>query len=191
MKIPALLLTIVVAPFAHSGEIITNNNIEVLAINGTEVTSSIFNTQKLEVEDGQQQLVLKYTKTFNKSDLVESRPYIVEVEIKGKTTLNTDKINSKAVAINKMNKGLNWHVSNDDGQYTIKGAEQLIGKGFMPYSDIEGLVENYNKKNNSQRLTVNNQEGQSTENLIIEQYKLATKEQKKQFKIWLIDNETN
>ena len=191
MKIPALLLTIAVAPFAHSGEIITNNNIEVLAINGTEVTSSIFTAQKLEVEDGQQQLVLKYTKTFNKSDLVESRPYIVEVEIKGKTTLNTDKINSKAVAINKMNKGLTWHVSNDDGQYTIKKTEQLIGKGFMPYSDIEGLVENYNKKNNSQRLIVNNQEGQSTENLIIEQYKLATKKQKKQFKIWLIDNETN
>ena len=191
MKIPALLLTIAIAPFAHSGEIITNKSIEVLAINGTEVTSSIFSTQKLEVEDGKQQLVIKYINTFNKSDLVESRPYIVEVEIKGKTTLSTDKINSKAVALNKIKKGLSWNVSNDDGQYTIEGAEQLIGKGFMPYSDIENLVENYNKKHNSKRLTVKNRNEQSTENLIIEQYKLASKEQKKEFKIWLIDNETN
>lgn len=197
MKALGFIFAITFSPLVWSGEIVSTKNIEILAVNGSETTGGFFSNDKIEVEDGSHQVVVKFIDSFGNNDLIQSRPYIFSIEVKGKTTLKTDRLNSKSHALSKIDNGLIWYVSNDGGEYTVKETTQLKGKGFMPYSDIEGLIAEYNQTNNNPTAAVtvavvaDNTNTPPTINMIIEQYKVATKEQKKEFKIWLIDNETN
>ncbi|WP_166738786.1 DUF2057 domain-containing protein [Psychromonas algarum] len=192
MKVTGLFLALVVSPFAFSGEIIPSNNIEILAINGVKAQSSFFGSKDIEVEDGPQQVVVKYIDSFGNEDFIESRPYIFTINIDGKTSIRTEKFNNLSQATKQIDNGLKWYVKNQKGEFQVEKAEQLKGKGFMPYSDIEAIVAEYNKnnitvadiKNNSHKVPAKNS------NALIEQYKISNKAQRKEFKMWLIENET-
>ena len=188
MKFAGLFLTLAISPFAFSGEIVTSNNIEVLAINGAKIKGTFFGDDTLKVADGQQQVVVRYSHNFRDERLLESRPYILTVDVNGKTEITTNKLYSYSQATQKINIGLDWFVENEKKQYKVEGAEQLKGDGFVPYADIEGLVNDYNQENNIQ--VTSNSVKKITTNSLIEQYKAADIEQKKQFKMWLINNET-
>jgi len=188
MKFSGLLLTLAISPLAFSGEIITSNDIQVLALNGDKIKSSFIGKNKLEVKDGKQQLAVRYSASFNNERLIESSPYLLTIEVDGKTTISTDKLYSQTHATQEIKKGLNWHVTNDKGQYTVEKAIELKGEGFLPYSDIEGLIAESNQQNNID-LTSGSVKKVTT-NSLIEEYKAASVAQKKQFKIWLINNET-
>ncbi|WP_137297409.1 DUF2057 family protein [Psychromonas sp. SP041] len=188
MKFTGLFLTLAISPFAFSGEIVTSNDVQVLAINGTKVQSSFLGEKKLETEDGKQQIVVKYTNNFRDGGLLESRPYILTVDVKGKTEITTTKLYSYPQASQKLRTGLEWFVESEKGQYQLKDAEQLQGDGFIPYSDIEGLISAYNNENDI--AVTSNSVKKITTNSLIQQYKAADLEQKKQFKMWLINSET-
>jgi len=192
MKIAGLFLTLAISPIAFAGQLVTDNNIKIIALNGEKVKTSIGNDDAVEVKDGQQQVVLRYIDSFRGERLIESRPYILTVDVAGKTKISTNSLNSYSQAEQQIRRGLDWNVENDQGQYKVEDAEELRGDGFMPYSDIEGLIAQYNEDNN---LNVSNTSSTATiekvtTNSLIEQYKSATLEQKKQFKIWLLNSET-
>lgn len=191
MKTLGFILAIAVSPFALSGEIVANKGIEILAVDGVKIPGGLFSSDEVEVDDGSHQIVAKYMNTFEKNELVESRPYIFTIEVKGQTQLNTNKFNTQSQAAAKIDNGLDWFVINKDGEYTVKETAQLTGKGFMPYSDIEGLIAEYNQANKIMPtgMAATAYDNTSSEiNLIVEQYKAATKEQKKQFNLWFIEN---
>jgi len=188
MKFTGLFLTLAISPFAFSGEIVTSNDVEVLALNGEKVKGSFFGDDTLKIEDGQQQVVVRYSNNFRDERLLESRPYILTIDVNGKTEITTNKLYSFSQATQKISVGLDWFVENQKGEYKVEDAEQLKGDGFIPYADIEGLINEYNQKNNLEVTT--NSVKKVTTNSLIEQYKAADIEQKKQFKMWLINNET-
>jgi len=187
MRIAGLILSLAISPFAFSGEIVTNNDLELMAVDGTKVKSSFLSDAKLEVKDGTHQVVVRYSNAFQDERLLESRPYIFNIKVNGKTTISTVKLYNYVQAKQKISTHLDWFVKNDAGKYQVESSEQLHGEGFAPYADIEGLIAKYNQKNNLQ-VTEGTVTKVATNNLI-EQYKTATPEQKKQFKIWLINND--
>lgn len=188
MKFTGLFLTLAISPFAFSGEIVTSNNVELMALNGSEIKGAFFGDNSAKVEDGLQQIVVRYSNNFRDERLLESRPYILTIDVKGKTEVGTNKLNSYSQASQKVNAGLDWFVKNDQTEYKVKEVEQLKGDGFIPYGDIEALVNAYNQKNNIQ--VASGSVKKITTNSLIEQYKAADLEQKKQFKMWLINSET-
>lgn len=188
MKFSGLLLTLVFSPLAFSGQIITDNSIQILALNGVKIETSFIGSDKLEVKDGKQQLAVRYSTSFNNERKIESRPYLLTIDVAGKTTISTDKFYSQVHASHKIKTGLSWYVTNNKGEYAVENSVELEGKGFLPYSDIEALISESNQKNNIE--IASGSVKKVTTNSLIEEYKAANVEQKKQFKIWLINNET-
>jgi len=190
MKITGLLLSLAISPLAFSGEIITNDGISVLAVNGVKVESSFMSDNTLEVKDGKQQIAVRFSKKFDIQDnrFTESRPFLLNVDVNGETTISTDKLYSAEQAGQKIQAGLNWYVTNDNGKYQVENPTELHGKGLLPYSDIEALIADTNRDNNID--VSSGTVKKVTTNSLIDEYRAATVEQKKQFKIWLINNET-
>ncbi|WP_409439409.1 DUF2057 family protein [Psychromonas sp. GE-S-Ul-11] len=187
MRITGLILSLAISPFAFSGEIVTNNDLQLMAVDGAKVKSSFFTDNSLEVKDGTHQVVVRYSNAFRDERLLESRPYVFNIEVKGNTNISTNQLLSYAQAEQKISTKLDWFVENDSGEYQVETSDQLHGEGFAPYADIEGLVGKYNQKNNLQ--VTEGSVTKITTNSLIEQYKAADAEQKKQFKIWLINND--
>jgi len=188
MKFTGLFLTLAISPFAFSGEIVTSNDVEVTALNGAKIKGAFFGEDTIKAKDGLHQIVVRYSNNFRDGRLLESRPYIFTIDVNGKTEISTNKLHSSSQASQKISSGLDWFIKNEKKEYKVKGAEQLQGDGFIPYSDIEGLVNTYNQKNNIQ--VTSDSVKKITTNSLIEQYKSANLEQKKKFKMWLINNET-
>jgi len=187
MKVLGLFLILSVSPFVHSSEIVVNNRINILAVDGVKTKSTFFGKNKVEVEDGTHQIVVRYNHKFKNDDRLESRPYIFDIDVQGDTALSTDKHTTYAQAEENLKQGLTWYVKNQTNEYTIDNAAQLNGQGFMPYRDIEKLVSNFNQENGLSITTDNGNEG-NNKNYLIEQYKAATQEQKQQFKAWFIQH---
>jgi len=185
MKALGLFLILTASPFVHSGEIVVNNRVNILAVDGVKINDSFFNENKFEVKDGTHQIVVRFNYKFKNKDRLESRPYIFDLDVKGKTSIKTDKYTTHAQTEKNMKQGLTWYVKNETKQYVIKDAAQLKGQGFMPYRDIEKLVRHYNQENGF--ISDDSQDG-SDKNYLIEQYKAATPEQKQQFKAWFIQH---
>ena len=191
MKFFGLFLVLCLNSFAYSSEIQVSDSIEVLAVNGVKTTSSFFGSNKIEVEDGSHQLVVKYNHKFRNDEILESKPYIFTIEVEGNTKLTTDRFTTYAQAKNSIKKDIAWHVENQQRKYTIESADKLKGKGFMPYRNIELLVQEYNQLNNISSTEPIDQEvlnNKASKNYLIEQYKAATQEQKNQFKMWFIQH---
>jgi uncharacterized protein YccT (UPF0319 family) len=189
MKLLGLLFILVISPFTYSSEFIVSNNIQVLAINGIKFENSFFGDNKIELENGPHQLVVKYSNTFRNKDLLESTPYIFMIDVDGKTTLETDDFSTYAQADKYIKEGVKWYIDNNKGKFTIEKSEQLKGRGFMPFHDIESIINEYNQANNLPAMNdQNNTNGPLSKNYLIEQYKAASQEQKDQFKQWLIQH---
>lgn len=189
MKIAGLFLTLAtISPFVFSGEIVTPNDVKVLAVNGVKVNNTLVGENVINVADGKQQVVVRYSNSFRNERLIESRPYIMTIDVAGKTTISTESITSHSQAEQKMRSSIEWYIKNDQTKYTVKDAEELRGDGFIPYADIEALISEYNGENNLQ--VTGSSVTKITTNSLIEQYKAADVEQKKQFKMWLINSET-
>jgi len=190
MKITGLLLSLAISPVAFAGQIVTDDGVSLLAVNGVEVESSSLSNNGFDVKDGKQQIAVRFRKKLDNRDnrFTESRPYLLNVNVNGKTTISTDKLYSTEQANQQIRSGLNWYVANDSGQYQIENSIELQGKGLFPYSDIEALIAETNRDNNVD-VSSGTVKKVST-NSLIEEYRAATVEQKKQFKIWLINNET-
>jgi len=184
-------MALIISNLAYSSEIIVSKSIQVLAINGKEINESFLSKNKIEVEDGSQQIVVRYSHRFRNNDLLESKPYIFTIDVQGDTTLATDQFTTYAQAAANIKKQINWHINNQNKSYTLNNADQLQGKGFMPYRNIEQLIQEYNGTVNSavpseSQLSLDGD--QNAKDYLIKQYKAASQEQKDRFKMWFIQH---
>ena len=185
MKVLVLFLALIVSPFTLSSEVIIGDNIQVLAVNGVKVSHSFFGENKINAEDGPLQIAVKYSKKFKGKSLLESKPYLFNIDVQGETKLETAKFTTYSRVKSYIKKQITWSVTNKKKQYSITDATQLKGKGFMPFSKIELIIKEHNQANDpTHDASPNNHQS----NDLIEQYKAATQAQKDQFKTWLIQH---
>jgi len=125
------------------------NGVDILAINGEEVESGFFITSSAkELSAGTHQVVVRYSANFNNDELITSRPSIFTIDLQQDTQISAFDVNTKYKAERAARDGMTWQVISADNKYTVENSDILRGKGFMPYSDIAGLVAAYNKEHN-------------------------------------------
>ena len=196
MKFLVIFLSLVLIPFSHAATLEGTNGVELLAIDGQKIKTGMFQSGDLNVADGEHQVVVKYSKRV-KDEMVYSKPYIFVVDIKGDTEITVKRFSGTSQAKHAVKKGLNWIVKNDLPTKKIKG-EVIFKEGVQINPDIEKLVAEYNKAHGlgpvdeQQALLVCTPEqllNQSKSQQLIELYHSATAEEKKAFRIWLVEND--
>ncbi|MBE1274842.1 DUF2057 domain-containing protein [Enterovibrio baiacu] len=204
----ALLITFP-AFTVSSATLSMQNGVELLALNGKKTESK---NNPIALRDGKNQIVIRVYKEFSKgsnSDLFSSSPYILTFDEQG-----ADIVVALPGRINDYRKVEKEFRSKDKQHFELKmGASNLQytsdplrgNGGFIPYSNLEELIAIYNQDNGiavSREAVVDLQEAAVTvqENGEVEitgdsitQLKLwytkATKEERKTFRKWMIDQE--
>lgn len=204
MKKVTSILALLLVSNSYALELEGINGVEIMAINGKEVKSSFFSKNDNEIEPGQHQIVVRYRTQFNNDEIIESRPSIFTLDLQKDTQISVNRMNSQRLAEKAMKAGLTWQIVNEDKQYEIDNSDMLSGDGFMPYSDIEKLIVNYNQDNNiklagtavtatavTTTAAVSTQSTATTEggNSLITLYEQSSKEQQKAFRLWLLEQD--
>ncbi|PKG40995.1 DUF2057 family protein [Psychromonas sp. Urea-02u-13] len=198
--ISAVLLTLAMIPSSYALELEGVNGVEILAINGKEVKNSFFSQKSNKLKAGEHQIVVRYSTQFNNDDIIESRPAIFSIDLQQDTKISVQQMNTQRQAEKQIKAGLTWQISSEDNQYKIDDSTTLEGKGFMPYSDIEALIVAYNQENNialatsgtvavavaaATATTVASTQKGTLQSL----YQQASKEEKKAFRLWLVEQD--
>jgi len=210
MKKIMTLLTLLLAQNIYAIELEGINGVEILAINGKEVETRFFSSDD-EIKPGYHQIVLRYSKDFdddNNKKSVRTLPVILNLDIQEDTQITVPDYNQPYKAERAIKKGLTFQVVSAKKQYDIVETPLLTKKGYSIFSDVEKLIETYNKENN---ITIAVQEDIITipatvvgtrtapiettvgsEGTILEQIKLyqkSTPAQKKAFRLWLLEQD--
>ncbi|MGF1721268.1 DUF2057 domain-containing protein [Vibrio kyushuensis] len=179
MKMILPILTLLVSFNLLANEITPASDVEIMAVNGVKISVQ----PTYQINSGFNQVVIRMTKRLkngSKRETFISKPYVVSFTTNDDVTIKAPKVNSYSDAEKKFRSGPGWVVggNDEDLEYT---SSLLPGKaGFMPYSDLEGLIESYN---NEQQIVLS-----TDENTPAGQLKKAemAKEQEsiKQLKLW-------
>jgi len=149
MKKITSILALMLVQNSYALELQGVNGVDILAINGQEVESGFFvKSSANELSPGTHQIVVRYSVNFNNDELITSRPSIFTIDLQQDTKISAFDVNTKYKAERAVRKGVTWEVITADNKYNIENSDILRGEGFMPYSDIAGLVEAYNKEHN-------------------------------------------
>jgi len=150
MKKVTTILALLLAQNSYALQLEGMNGVEILAINGTKVESSLFSNQAApEVDAGYHQVVLRYSKEFDEENrTAESSPVIFNIDLQQDTVISVANYNTLNKAENAIDKGLVWQAKSAGNQYVITDAVTLKDSGFLPFRDIEAVIAAYNKKNN-------------------------------------------
>ena len=187
MKKMTALIALLLVQNSYALELTGINGVEILAINGKEVKSNFLSKSNYEIEAGKHQIVVRYKNQFKNDEQIESRAAIFTLDLKQDTKISVEKINNQRQAEKKIRAGLTWQVISEDTQYEIKDSDTLKGKGFMPYSNIEKLIVTYNEQQN---ISLAKSTPQVTdENALMTLYQQSSKEQKKAFRLWLLEKD--
>jgi len=216
MKKVTTILALLLAQNSYALQLEGADDIEILAINGTKVESSLFSSDHaLEIDAGYHQVVLRYSKDFDEENkTAESSPVIFNIDLQQDTKISVANYNTLSKAENAIDKGLVWLVNNADKQYEITDSVTLQDSGFLPFRDIEAVVATYNKKNNitiaeplkttttavstTKATVVGVTATTSAPSLVKDQctgldqialYQQSTLEQKKAFRMWLLEQD--
>lgn len=199
--ISAVLLTLAMIPSSYALELEGVNGVEILAINGKEVKNSFFSQKSNKLKAGEHQIVVRYSTQFNNDDIIESRPAIFSIDLQQDTKISVQQMNTQRQAEKQIKAGLTWQISSEDNQYKIDDSTTLEGKGFMPYSDIEALIVAYNQEHNialatSGTVTATTLTAATATTVASTQkgtlqslYQQASKEEKKAFRLWLVEQD--
>lgn len=207
MKASVVLLSLMMIPFSHAATLKGDNGVEILAIDGKEVESGFFASKGPELSEGDHQVVVRYSNNFKKGETVESKPHLFNIDIKGDTEISIRNFHNQHQAEKEIKQGVTWIVTNNEQTLEIAGSDTLSGKGYLPYSDIEKLITDYNQEHGislnsvatvpvtttsvmtaGSNLTTSNVSQAKTEQLI-QIYNSATKEERKAFRIWLLEQD--
>ena len=197
MKKITTMMALMLAQQSYALQLEGINGVSILAIDGKKTESTFFSSNAgTELEAGEHQVVVRYSKRFANDGLVQSVPAIFNIDVQQDTQISIAHLNNPQRAKNAIRDGLAWNIITADKQYSIQEYASLKGEGFMPYSDIEGLVSAYNQQQN---ITVNGEpvtqiiavETHASEVSIdlISLYQQATHEQKKAFRLWLVEQD--
>ena len=203
MKKIIAILALLLVQNSYALELKGINGVEILAINGKEVKNAFFSNDGSQLSAGEHQIVVRYASSLNTDELLESRPDIFTLNLTEDTQISAANMNNLKQIERELKKGVTWVVESESKEYEVKDSDTLQGQGFMPYSDIEKLVANYNQQKN---ITLANGEAPVAtavattavatqiphvigENTLISVYQQASKEQKKTFRLWLLEQD--
>lgn len=207
--IQTLMLFFAFISNSYALSLVGTNGVEILAVDGKAVKSSFFSKENNEFSSGKHQVVVRYANQFNNDELLESRPAIFTIDLQQDTEISVQNMNNQRQAEKLIKAGLTWKIISEKQQYEIKDSDILQGQGFMPYSDIESLITTYNKENNivtpvveatavtaaATQVAVQNTEEKNiqvnndVDAQLISLYQAASQEQKKAFRLWLIEQD--
>nr|WP_275440503.1 DUF2057 domain-containing protein [Vibrio sp. Of7-15] len=189
-------------------EVEVGENIEFMVANGKEVGSLMTPAKTLDLPQGKHQLVVRYNasvKDGSRNKFFTSRPYIFEADIQQATVINLPKMKRYSQVESHFQSGPKWTFEYQDGTSAPVSYDKLVGSGFSPYGDMEGLVAEYNKErgisftnNQFEKLTdvavsvsdtgEVNITGDATTQLKL-WYTKATAEERKTFKLWMVEQD--
>jgi len=128
-------------------------------------------------------------------------PVIFNLELQKDTQISVPRYNQLYKAERAIKKGLVFQISDDEKQYEISNAPALTDQGFSIFSDVEDLIETYNKKNNI-TIAVEEDENRPPATVVgtispdassieahIRLYQQSTQAQKKAFRLWLLEQD--
>ncbi|MGF1705955.1 YccT family protein [Enterovibrio baiacu] len=211
MKKMLLAVAIVLFPFFSTAtELDVGQRVELMVLNGEKVADKSATHILLE---GKNQIVVRVYGSFRSGsdeELVTSSPYIFTFDsIKNSDTISLS-LPSKINNLRKVEKALlsgefGW-VLLEDGKNLSYSVDKLPGNGgFIPYSNIESLVSDYNKSKGISISSLGLEDLNETAVTVLESgeieitgdpitqlklwYTKATKEERKTFRKWMIDQE--
>lgn len=201
MKISAALLSLLIIPLGHAATLSGNNGVEILAVDAQKIKQNFFGSEPINLADGKHQIVVKYANNFKNGETVESKPHIFDLDIAGDTEISIKRFPNQYLAEKEIKKGLTWIINNAGKTTKIEKSTILQAEGYFPYRDIEKLIAAYNKKNgidqpasatemplSTTAKTVTATTAASAEQLK-QIYQAATKEQRKAFRLWLLEQD--
>ncbi|WP_283131207.1 YccT family protein [Enterovibrio norvegicus] len=194
---------------ATAGELEIGTDIQGLVLNGNKV--SVNSGGRLALKPGDNQLVVRYKSILengSNTKLFESKPYVFLFSDTGvDLQISIERFRKYVKAEQAFKRGeAKWLIENTNGQSVPFRVNELPGNpGFLPYADLPKAVADYNKK---EGIFFDGEDIKTLEEVIIAvsdtgeveisgdpitQLKLwytkATKEERKTFRKWMIDQE--
>jgi uncharacterized protein len=201
MRLLSIFITFCIVPYSYAATLTAGKNVEILAFNGQKYSDGIFEKSDLILPDGENQIVVRYSKNFAKDGSVTSKPYIFNIQTDKHTSITVKTFNRYKQAQKAVEAGITWIVVKQNGSEKISNADMLLGEGFFPYRDIEKLIAKYNQEHGiilSSRVakakdtpSISSRDKHSAHSSkfqtkqLIEAYNSASKADQKAFRAWL------
>jgi len=202
MRFLVLFLSLVLIPISHAATLKGVNGVELLAIDGQKISSGMLNSKDLNVTNGEHQVVVQFAKRINQQNMVYSRPTIFSINVVGDTEIKVRNFRDVNQAESTVRKGLVWVVNNDKETIKVTDGEELFEEGFQIKPDIEKLIAKYNQTNgimepalvdsNKVQIEENTFKGENMHNKtqqLITIYQKSSLEEKKAFRMWLLEQD--
>jgi uncharacterized protein len=140
----------------YAAQLGSDLNVELMAIDGNELKKKDFDSERnIELPAGTHQVVYRYVESLrdgSQNALFTSSPYISTIEFAADDKMSV--VGPKFANYNRAKgyffKGPDWKVRSANGTETSMAFDKLTGTGFMPFADIEKVVNSYNKEQNNQ-----------------------------------------
>ena len=202
-KLSAILLSLAMIPSTFALNLQSDTGVEILAIDGVAKDTRVFSKEKeINLKPGTYQIVARYSTRFHDESPLSSDPTVLTLDLQEDTVISAVKFKSHRVAKKEIEKNTTWKILSPNKEYLIKDADTLKGKGFMPFGNIEKLIATYNQENNIvlaesaplPELKTTDIEAKPTkhngqENALIMQYQNASLADKKEFRLWLLEQD--
>ncbi|RTZ15653.1 DUF2057 domain-containing protein [Vibrio aquaticus] len=215
MKRYLSLVTMLFVTSATAATIEPKNDLEILFIDGVKVEEK---RESVDIQPGLVQLVVKYTKKLKdsgKDRVYDSAPYVVNLDAPdADLTISGPKLFSYSQANTHFKKDPEWKVETESGQ-AIEYTQEVLdrGDGIFPYYDMPKLVREHNEKRglvvgSGAALAATAQDANATvvevaetgEKTVVQLdtsnldqlkawYLKSSKEDRKEFRRWMIDQE--
>lgn len=189
MKFLILFVSLILPPLCNAAILTGDNGVEILALDGQKIKSSFFTSKAVEVSEGDHQVVVRFANSFGKSEILESKPNIFTLNIQGDTEITVENINNESQAEHAIRKGFTWIVNNSEQTQKIVASDTLLGEGYLPYKNIEKLITAYNQEQGISMRSSTVAAGQGSSEQLICLYNSASKEERKAFRIWLLEKD--
>lgn len=205
MKIKLVLLSLVLASSTQAATLTPKKGVEILFVNGVKTEEK---RETIEVDAINTQLVLRYNQKVGKGNsakVFDSAPFIVSLNIpESGLVVKSPKTYSYEQAKKEFKSQPKWIIL-DSRNEEIPYKQEILkpAEGFMPYYDLETMLQKYNKEKGivfgsaatlvasaetieSNRNTVNNKVSNLEQLQAL--YTKASKEERKAFQKWIIDH---
>ena len=202
MRFLVLFLSLVLIPISHAATLKGVNGVELLAIDGQKISSGMLNSKDLNVTNGEHQVVVQFAKRINQQNMVYSRPTVFSINVVGDTEIKVRNFRDVNQAESTVRKGLVWVVNNDKETIKVTDGDELFEEGFQIKPDIEKLIAKYNQTNgitepvlvgaNEVQIEKNTFKGENMHNKtqqLITIYQKSSLEEKKAFRMWLLEQD--
>jgi len=194
---------------ANGAILVPEKGVSILYVNGVENESK---QTKTSVEEGQTQLLLRMDKSIGRSsgnNHFTSDPYVVTINVSGDEVKIKHPIARSKIEAEKAFKSENpeWTIT-QDGKSIEYSQQKLQGnEGMFPYLGMEKLLAEHNRVNGvrfdsgelvqaaplAEPVVVETKAVQSPSSMNVEQlkawYSKASKQERKEFRKWMIDQE--